>query len=387
MNKKIEEFFEFVLKNATQHNKDVLISECKEKFNLTQDGKVFYNNFFAVRFSWSKNNSFSNTVLSLPKLQKYDTIPFFVVLASKPNSNKIFLANSTFLKKISHSSQKLATDNIRGSFNGSDIIKNFNNIANIPENFEQLLAIHLATDWDENLQRLCETSSKIMPKIEKYQPTQKEKENIFNSVNRAIKFVNSDCFKKLKKDLDERIKSCKNELVIVSKIENNNIKGRLAEILITSDENKRQELLQELSKTQQELPFYDTKNGIGDYEATFANNHIYVDIKVKVIYLNSNPKAFNIDKFLKTMAEDNSVFLLYFVGFDNNSVCNTVLCSVYHKDLLDSLIMQPHWAGRKSRGSSQYDGKIIKNMLEQDKFANNIDVLLSENKLKEFLEK
>ena len=374
------------VKEGTQHNKSALINECKNKFNLIQDGKVFYNNFFATRFSWSKNGNFSNTVLSLSKLQKYDHIPFFVVLSSKNKTNKIFLANSTFLNKISHSSQNLAIDNIRGSFNGSDIIKTYHEIGNKPENFEQLFPIHLSIDWQENLQRLCETSSKIQPRVEKYEPTIKEKENIFNSIDRAITFIKSPYFMELKKDLDARVKSCKNELLIVSKIENNNIKGRLAEILITADEKQRLKLLQNLAKIQQELPFYDTKNGLGDYEKSFNGNHTYVDIKVKVIYLNSNPKAFNIDKFLKTMAESNSVFLLYFVGFNINSVFNTILCSVFHKDLLNSLITQPHWAGRKSRGSSQYNGKIIKELLEQKEFKNTIDKQIAKNKLKKLLE-
>ena len=373
MDSSIKQFCDFVSTQATVHNKDALIKECKKKFNLTQDRKVFYNAFFAVRFSWSKNGSFSNTVLSLSHLQKYDRIPFFVVLVSQRNLNKIFLANSTFLKKISHSSQSLALDNIKGSFNGSDIMKNFNTISNEPNYFEDLFAIHEATDWNDNLQRLCETSSQIQTNVKKYVPTDDEQNNIFNSVDRAISFIKSSHFKELQDDLDNRVKKCKDNLFIVSQIENNNIKGRLVEFLITSNDEERQALLADLSAVQNKLPLYDTKNGLGDYEKNFDTTHAYVDIKVKIIYLNSNPKAFNVDKFLKTMAEENSVFLLYFVGFDEKSVFNTVLCSVYHKTLLNSLIVQPHWAGRQSRGCAQYNGKIIKNLLKEENFINNID--------------
>ena len=63
----------------------------------------------------------SNTVLSLSALQKYDDKPFIVCIVT-PDTNYMMLANSTFLKKISHSSQELRVDNIRGSFNGSDIM-------------------------------------------------------------------------------------------------------------------------------------------------------------------------------------------------------------------------------------------------------------------------
>lgn len=373
MDSSINQFCDFVTTQAIAHNKDTLIKECKDRFHLTQDRKVFYNTFFAVRFSWSKNGSFSNTVLSLSHLQKYDKIPFFVVLASQKNPNKIFLANTTFLKKISHSSQSLALDNIKGSFNGSDIMRDFNGTPNEPKYFEDLFSIHEATDWNDNLQRLCETSSQIKTNIKKYEPTDNEQNNIFNSIDRAISFIKSNHFKKLQEDLDNRVKKCKESLFIVSQIENNNIKGRLVEFLITSNEDERRALLTNLSEVQRKLPLYDTKNGLGDYEKNFDTVHAYVDIKVKIIYLNSNPKAFNIDKFLKTMAEENSVFLLYFVGFDEKSVFNTVLCSVYHKTLLESLIVQPHWAGRQSRGCAQYNGKIIKNLLEEKHFINNID--------------
>lgn len=386
MNAIVNKFCEFVLNEASVHNKTKLIDECKNKFGLTQDRKVFYNEFFAVRFSWSKNGSFSNTVLSLSHLQKYDNIPFLVVLSSLNRPNQIFLANTTLLKKISHSSQDLAVDNIRGSFNGSDIIRVFNDIDNTPNNFEELFAIHEATDWADNLQRLCETSSAIRPIVKKYMPSDTEKQNILNSVDRSVTFLSTPYFNELKDDLDKRVSECKDKLIIVSKIENNNIKGRLVEILITSDYEQRQNLLKNLASIQAKLPVYDTKNGLGDYERRFDDSHVYVDIKVKIVYLNSNPKAFNIDKFLKTMAESDSVFLLYFVGFAEDSVSNTVLCSVYHKQLLDSLIVQPHWAGRQSRGCAQYSGHVIKSILEKANFANDVDEEAAKAKLLELLD-
>ena len=47
------------------------------KYSLIKDRKVYHNDYFAVRFSYSKSasNSFSNTVLSLSALEKYDKIP------------------------------------------------------------------------------------------------------------------------------------------------------------------------------------------------------------------------------------------------------------------------------------------------------------------------
>lgn len=381
----IKDFCDFVTKEAISHNKDALIKACKDKFQLTQDGKIFYTNSFAVRFSWSKNKNFSNVVLSLSRLQKYDKIPFLVVLASGTEPNKIFLANTTMLNKISHSSQDLRIDNIKGSFLGSNIIKKFNEIENKPENFDELFAIHEATDWTDNLQRLCEASTNIISNIKKFQPSDVEKQNIFNSITRTASFLESNYFNELKSDLDSRVESCKDALLLVSKIENNNIKGRLVEILITSDAQEKQKLLKDLAQLQTKLPIYDTRNGLGDYEKNFPSAHAYVDIKVKVLYLNSNPKAFNIDKFLKTMAEENSVFLLYIIGFDEKSIFNKVLCSVYNETLLNSLIIQKHWAGRSSRGCAQYNGSKIKNILEEANFKDTIEFKQAREKLIQLL--
>jgi hypothetical protein len=125
MNHLIKEFIDYIEdKNlAPQHNKELVKKDCVDKFHLIKDRSVFYCEHFAVRFCYTKNNSFSNTVLSLSCLQKYDKIPFFVVLVKREGTNQLFLANTTFLKKISHSSMELSLTNIKGSFNGSDIMR------------------------------------------------------------------------------------------------------------------------------------------------------------------------------------------------------------------------------------------------------------------------
>lgn len=114
-----------IYSNCPQNNKDKVKKVIQDKFSLIRD-------------SYTKTTSFSNTVLSLSNLQKYDHIPFFVVLVSAIGTNKVFLANTTFLSKISHSSQQLSIKNIKGS----DIIKTYQNLENNAKNFEKLLAFH-----------------------------------------------------------------------------------------------------------------------------------------------------------------------------------------------------------------------------------------------------
>lgn len=132
----LKDVVEFIKAHNAVNDKNTLAMLVKEKFALTKDRSVFYHREFAIRFSKANSANFSNTVLGLSALQKYDDRPFIVCLVIK-DENILLLANSTFLRKVSHSSQQLRVDNIRGSFNGSDILRQFNEVTNSSENFEE----------------------------------------------------------------------------------------------------------------------------------------------------------------------------------------------------------------------------------------------------------
>lgn len=376
----IIQFLDFVEKHKTVCNKEQLIQSCVETFNLIQDRKVFHCDYFAVRFSYSKNGSFSNTVLSLSTLEKYDRIPFFVILVKGDADNVIYLANTTFLSKISHSSQALTMTNIKGSFNGSDIMKQIEGVENEPANFDELFARHLGIDWQDNLQRLVDASSSIKPVSTKFEPNAQELANISDSIERAQRFVLSDDYNDLLRDLDQRCEEAKESILVASHIENVNIRGRLIEALITADKIERQRLLSDLAHLEQALPTYDTRNGLGDYIRYFDTSDTYTDIKTKVIYLNSNPKMYNIDKFLQCMAENKSVFMFYFIGIDDKGIQHTALCSVFHPTLLKSMQLQFHWAGRSTRGVAQASGLAINAILNLNN-CKEIDKQLASNYL------
>lgn len=389
MNTNCKEFVRFIIEEAPKHNKAYVEDAANRKYHFVKDRKVYHNQYFAVRFSYSKSSSesFSNTVLSLSALEKYDKIPFFVVLVRQSADNLIFLANTTFLKKISHSSQELSMTNIKGSFNGSDIMRDFGGTLNSPQNFDYLFAIHQGLEWEDNLMRLVDATSNIKGSIHKFFPSNEEKNTIFDSIRRAKEFVISKYYKVLNDDLNERCNKCRNEILIASHIENTNIRGRLIESLITSNDEERQFLIDNLKDLENALPSYDTKNGLGDYHVEYENADTYTDIKTKVIYLNSNPKAYNVDKFLKQMADSRSVFMFFFIGIDENDIFNTLLCSVYHNKLIDNTIMQFHWAGRSTRGAAQFNGTAIDEMLKNGQFKNEIDDLKACEFIKKLLER
>jgi hypothetical protein len=239
ISRKVKELVNYIEKLDGINNKTSLIKKVLERFNLTQDRKIYYCDYYALRFSYSSKNSsnFSNTVISLSSLQKYDEIPFIVCLVT-PKKNYLFLANTTLLKKVSHSSQELRVDNIKGSINGSDILKELEGIKNCPDNFDSLFDIHSEFGFSENLPRLVESTNNIVPKGHRFCITEKEIKIIQEAPTRAMSFVNSDDFILLKTKLDSRVEKYYNEILIASYIENTNIRGRIIEYLVSDNDEK-----------------------------------------------------------------------------------------------------------------------------------------------------
>jgi len=345
------------------NDKEKLSKLVLKRFGLTQDRSVYYAADFAIRFSTSQNEHFSNTILSLSNLQKFDDRPFLVCLVT-PKENFLYLANSTLLKKLSHSSHEFRENNIRGSFNGSDIMRTFDGISNTRENFERLFNIHHGIGFDGNLARLVEATNNISPTGRKFVVSDAAHAQIMDSPNRAKEFVSSADSVELKRDLDEKVSRFRNEILIAALIENVNVRGRIIEYLIAGNsEILRQELVAALRDRTKGLPQFKTENSLGDYTRIFDRFSTETDVKTKIMILDSNPKAYNLDKILAFLATPKSVFMFYFVGVDSEKIVNTVLVSMFQKKLLSGTILLKHWAGRNSRGVSQFEGKSISRLI------------------------
>lgn len=381
MNKKAKDFLAYVHSDMPRHNKDVAQQATQQRFNLTKARSVYFCDDFAVRFCYSKNGAFANVVLSLATLQKYDDRPFFVILVVANSDNVLYLANSTLLNKISHSSQRQSKDCVRGSFLGSNIIKNYKGIPNDASNAEQLFTIHRANSWEKNLERLVEATSGITPTKTKFRPDGEQTARIFDSVKRTKDFLASEEYDRLLADLSERVWNNLSSIQAAARIDNVNIRGRLIEYLITSGDT---EMMNNLDDLEQRLPQYETHNGLGDYVCTYGSFQTYTDIKTKIMQLDSCPKGYNIDKFLETMSKDHTVFLIFLVGIDDKGEISCLLCPVYDRRLIHSTAFQSHWAGRDTRGAVQFEGKALAEILQEQPYnASNIN----EKESKVFLEK
>ena len=88
-------------------SKQTFAVELARQFDLEKSGSVFHRQEFAVRFCFSNDAGFSNCVISLSELRKFDDRPFLVCLL-KPSGVTTFLANTTLIKKVSHSSASFA---------------------------------------------------------------------------------------------------------------------------------------------------------------------------------------------------------------------------------------------------------------------------------------
>jgi len=382
----LQELIAFIQSHDGIYDKAVLAKLVQERFDCVKDRSIYYmkSKSFAIRFCKGQGQSaaISNTVLSLSALQKYDDKPFIVCICAV-GKNHLLLANTTFLSKISHSSKELRVDNIKGSFNGSDILRNWGGIANTPETFNELFALHQNVTFEENLIRLVEATNNIVPTGKKFDVTVDDRlTNIMQSPERAAQFTVSPDYSDLLNDLNVRTKAYENEILVAACIENVNLRGRIIEYLIAGEDNAMREQLINALVTGDEFPRLVTRDGLGDYSKIYPNFYTETDIKTKIMVLASAPKGYNLDKMLEFLSEENSVFMIFFVGIDYaQKSITTKLISMFHSTLIDHTVIQMHWAGRNTRGASQFTGEAVKHIILNE--TNTIDI----PKAKMFLER
>ena len=164
-------------------------------------------------------------------------------------------------------------------------------------------------------------------------------------------------------DLSNRVRLVESEIAIAAFIDNVNLRGRIIEYLITAEDDLKATLMRCL-RSKQPLPEIFTADELGDYEREFEHYLTETDIKTKVLFLSSNPKGYNIDKLLSFLAEERSVYLVYIVAIDKDKHIQTQLCSMFNRQLLSGTRIIKHWAGRNSRGVTQYDGKTLEAIIE-----------------------
>jgi hypothetical protein len=331
----------------------------------TKARSVYVGPNFSLRFSEANTGSFSNVVLSLSALMRYDESPF-VVCVVRPTHLDFLLANSTFLKKISQTSHKFRIDNIRGSFLGHDIIRVYEGIANSPENFERLFALHSEFSWQENVERLVEATNAIVARSMRFEVTSENLGIIMNAPERAAAAAETEYFKRAELSLLAVVENRRRDLLQAAAIDNVNLRGNHIENIITGEINAHR--LDDIV-----FPLKPT-------------GRLVVDIKTKLLDRASAPKAYNIDKMLRLLAEMDVTFAFFFIGINvSRALAQAHLVSIFDPIIVDATRIQTLWAGRSSRGVTQLTGDLSRVFLPG--YRPSVDIVRGKSLLTRLIER
>ena len=340
-------------------SKQDFADELAQRFGLEQSRSVFHSPEFAVRFSFSNDVGFSNCVVSLATLRKFDNRPFLVCLL-KPSGVTTFLTNTTFIKKVSHSSQRLSLTSIRGTILGHDISRECDGIANVPANFDDLYELHAGFGWEENLERIVAATTAIVPTGVRFDPTEKEIANILAAPARSLDAGRVGQLALIETTLHAIVTQRATAILNAADIDNVNLRGNAIEQLFTGGGN-----------------LHSIEDRMFEVEGQVR---VLVDVKTKMLDLNSSPKLYNIDKMLRLLADGKSILCLYVIGIDRQrGSVRGCLVDVLDSKLIARTRIQFHWADRNSRGVTQLSND-TKVFLESG-FRRNVDL----SKATEFL--
>src|SRR2546427_4876402 len=298
MTSELARLCQFIRNYRAQHpgsQKDAIATATAKEFGLTLSRKVYVGPDFALRFSYAGGPSFSNVVLSLSALKQFDDRPF-VVCILRPSTIEFLLANSTFLKKVSHSSHQLRLDNVRGSFLGHDIVHRHETLENRPENFEALFATHKQWTWEQNLKRLVAATDEIVGTGVRMVITPTQEAAILGAASLSAMLSSDPEYLGISERLTTSVESRRAEILAAGDIDNVNLRGNKIEQIITQAGNFHR--LDDL--------IFPLRGG----------SRVLVDVKTKILTLHSNPKGFNIDKYLHSLSQGHTVISFFFVGID-----------------------------------------------------------------------
>lgn len=336
----------------TELDKRELQKLARDYAGLEKKRSLFFpdDQSFALRFSKANKTSFPGTVLALSKIEKYDNIPI-VVCAVRPDDISAYLINSTFVIKVSHSSHALTVDNVRGSINGSDILTDFDGLANEPENFKKLFAKHQSVGWESNLERIVTNTTAIEGTGVCFNPTEVKRKKILAAPRLATSVISTDEYVAVEDELRRRLAEKEKSILKVAESENVNLRGNRIEKVITGD------------KSSQDL---------GDLVREVAGVDLHIDIKTKLAGRSSNPKAYNLDKMLELLS-NGDLLGFFFVRIDRASGhISSKLLTIFDERILGATRIQHHWAGRNSRGVAQLSGDFA--TLIDESYQEHIDV-------------
>ncbi len=335
------------------------------QFGLTQKRSLYVGPALAVRFSQvnKPDGPFSNVVLSLRALLKVDDRPVLVCVV-QPGRTRLLLANTTMLRKISHSSKSLRVDNVRGSFLGSDIAPSVAGLDNTPANFEALFAHHLLLDPDEQLERLVVATQGITPTKQRLRLTPAMEGLLMQAPARAAALADERELQQLTDAAQRQATTFADALGRAAEHDNVNLRGQLIEVLVLGTEAEaRAAALALASGRTPTLP--PLGHGLGDAARQVGGHLLLIDLKSKRLDMPSNPKGYNVDKALAHLATADGALGLLLVGLRPGAPPIVRFASIFEPRLLATARVVDHWAGRGGRGVTLLSGEALRAVIEE----------------------
>lgn len=318
-------------------NKQTLVDKVATELKLSKERKLYCHRNYSIRFSSAKSG-YSNTFLGFQKIIDHDDKPLIACIV-REDKLEFLLANSSFINCISHSSKNLLIDNIKGSANLSNIIKEFSELNNEPRNFQNLFELHTQIPQVDNIERIIEATNNIKGHVEKFKLSNEQIEEVYKIPNFMKELEKDEDFVEIMNELYNKVFELKKKILETSKTDNVNLRGNAIEQLITNDENS---------------------HDLGDiHEIINDDNIIIIDVKSKLLNSSSAPKAYNVDKLLEALTNGKTYFGYLFVGVDDKKdEVKVKLVNFLDNTIIENTKIQHHWSGINSRGTAQLNDKI-----------------------------
>lgn len=300
----------------------------------------------------------SNTVTSLKNILKHDDVPFIAVFLDRA-AVRFMLANSSLVKKASHTSQGITHQRIKGSINGGDILNALGDTPNDRTHLDALFAQHVEEDHAEHRERIVEATLAIKGRAPSAAP---DWEAVDRNLSAGSGLLDNATLQEIRAKLFERVEQMKDAILACASHTTPKAFGDCVERMILGA---------------------DPAHALGDI--LFAYGRIAVDIKARKAGVPSSPKAVNVQKLVDHLSTGPGAALYFMVTVDvakGTLSCN--LIQMLHPDLLPHYWHDVRWSGRGSLGTLSFKGDLSSVLSEPERLE--LDPAAAVAKLQALLE-
>ncbi len=302
-----------------------------------------------------------NAILSLRTLAKYDDRPV-VAAAVRPSAIDWFCINSSFISRASHSSHRLSSECVRGTFLGTDVATEVAmvdadgscRVTNTAVNLARLFEWHVRSTWKENLTRIVEATQSATTVHRPFKLTEDELLALRDNLSGPARHALLSRYASARTHLDGCVRAIAEDILDAASA--------------TSDPKGRGDRVESLVVAAcSEVEGISGASGghsLEDLRYDADGAALLIDVKVKVVGQDSNPKGWNVEKFLRALGQPARDLAFLIVGVDLAARrLTTALVPVLDHRLIARARVSQLWSARGSLGTTQLDGRSLLEVL------------------------